>query len=364
VQVTHIEDNGREEWNDFVAQEPSFALLQSWEWGEFKEKLGWKPFRVCVRRQGQIVAGAQVLIKHLPLGLGSVAYVPRGPVGNWIDEEVMPRLLSELHKVARGHRAIFVKVEPPLCLDPGVCRILQQNHFQPSYYTNQPRASLIMDLAPDLEDVPQQMRKKTRQYIRCAAQKGVTVREGVQEDLSDFYDMMCITGKRCGFSVRVRDYYEDQWKTFANRDQAVLLLAFYRETLLAGRMIFYFGQHAAEFHAASSGEHRRLHPDYLLIWEAIKWAKAHGCCTYDLWGIPDEVGQATYDGKEMPAPDKFGDLWGIYQFKRGFSKNVVFYTKAHDYVYSTLRYKLITNKFVNGNKLDRIAVRMDFLRNS
>ncbi len=33
MQITHITVDRREEWNAFVAQAPSFALLQSWEWG-------------------------------------------------------------------------------------------------------------------------------------------------------------------------------------------------------------------------------------------------------------------------------------------------------------------------------------------
>jgi hypothetical protein len=36
MQVIHVQSDRREEWNTFVAQERSFALLQSWEWGEFK----------------------------------------------------------------------------------------------------------------------------------------------------------------------------------------------------------------------------------------------------------------------------------------------------------------------------------------
>lgn len=51
MQVKHISANQREEWNAFAAREPSFALLQSWEWGEFKENLGWKVYRIAVLEQ-------------------------------------------------------------------------------------------------------------------------------------------------------------------------------------------------------------------------------------------------------------------------------------------------------------------------
>jgi lipid II:glycine glycyltransferase (peptidoglycan interpeptide bridge formation enzyme) len=69
MQVIHISADRREEWNAFVAQEPSFALLQSWEWGDFKERLGWRAFRIAAEKQGRIVAGAQMLIRPVPPAL-------------------------------------------------------------------------------------------------------------------------------------------------------------------------------------------------------------------------------------------------------------------------------------------------------
>lgn len=361
MRVAYITADRREEWNAFVAHEPSFALLQSWEWGQFKEKLGWKAYRIAVEEQGQIVASAQMLIKLVPLGLVSMAYVPRGPVGDWLDEGITSQLLSELHRVARHHRAVFLKIEPPLLNDPVTCQILQRHHFRASSYTNHPRATIIVDLTQNLDHILKQMRKKTRQYIRRAARKGVTVRIGGREDLPAFYNLMQITGRRAGFPPRVHDYHEHQWRTFADNNQTVLFMAFYQDQLLAVRTAYYFGNHAAEFHAGSLSEYTNLRPNYLLVWEAIKWAKAQGCDTFDLWGIPDEVGQAVYEGKEPPKPNRTDGLWGVYRFKRGLSKNIVYYIGAYDYVYSPLLYALITNRFLNRNTLDRIAAWMDSL---
>lgn len=361
MQITHITADRREEWNAFVARESSFALLQSWEWGDFKEKLGWTAFRIAVEKCGQIIASAQMLIKPLPFGLASIAYIPRGPVGNWLDKAVTPMLFSELHQVARQFRAIFLKIEPVQLHEPTVYQVLQEHHFRASAYTNQPRTTIIADVQPDLDDILSQMRKKTRQYIRYASRKGVTIDEGGQEDLPTFYELMQLTARRGQFSPRVSDYYKHQWQAFANNDQAVLLMACYRDQVLAARMVFCFGAHAAEFHACSSGKYRNLRPDYLLVWAAIKWAKACGCKTYDLWGIPDEVGQAVYEGKDPLMEKRLNGLWGVYQFKRGFSKNVVYYVSGHDYVYSPLLYTMIMNTHLNRKLLDRGAIWMDSL---
>ncbi|MEM5773449.1 MAG: peptidoglycan bridge formation glycyltransferase FemA/FemB family protein, partial [Anaerolineaceae bacterium] len=87
-------------WNAFAAREPRFAILQSWQWGAFKERLGWKAFRIALMDGNQIVAGAQMLIRSLPRDVASVAYIPRGPIGNWLDPQTGSLLFEEIHKIA------------------------------------------------------------------------------------------------------------------------------------------------------------------------------------------------------------------------------------------------------------------------
>ena len=361
----HIRQLGileRDLWDAFVAQEPQFALMQSWDWGVFKEKLGWKAFRIAVEAEGQIVAGAQMLIKPLPGSLASLAYIPRGPVGNWLDEGILPALLDALHRLARSQQAIFLKIEPPLLNDPAIAQILQQHQFKPSSYTNQPRSTIILDLKQDLDGISQQIRKRIREYIRFSANHGVTLRLGGQEDLPAFFDLIKITAEREQFIPRLREYYDLQWQTFSKNGQAVLLMAYYQEQLLAVHMAFRFGEHAAYFHGGSRLDFRQLRPNHFLVWEAVKWAKAQGCGTYDLWGIPDEIGQIVSNGEPPPVPDRTDGLWGVYHFKSGFSKNIIGYIGAYDFVYIPALYPLLANKFINGYMFEQFAAWMDKFR--
>ena len=345
----------RDEWNTFVAREPSFALMQSWEGGEVKDRGGSKAFRFVVEDQGQIVAGAQMLIKMSPLGFASVAYIPRGPIGNWVAEDIAPQLLSELHRIARHYRAIFLKIEPVLLDSPPSVRILEQYGFQATPYTNQPRATIILNLNQDLGDSLKQMRQKTRQYIRKASREEIAVRIGGRDDLPAFYDLMRMTGRRERFRPRHRNYYENEWQIFAEKKQTVLLMAFRQGRLLAVRAPYYFGKHAAEFHAGSLGNSSHLHSNYLLVWEAVKWAKNQGCSTYDLWGIPDEMGQAASVTRDPLVSDRTDGLWGVFRFKSGFSDNIVSYIGAFDYIYSPPLYALVANRFLGPKILDRVT---------
>jgi lipid II:glycine glycyltransferase (peptidoglycan interpeptide bridge formation enzyme) len=362
MKIEIISEARRDEWDTFVAQQSFFSLLQSWEWGEFKEKLGWMVYRIAAEKQNQVTACAQLLIKTLPGGLASIGYIPRGPLCDWSDQGAVSSLLSELHRIARLHKVSFLKIEPPLYLSEIVDQQIRQNGFRLSRYTNQPRTTIIVDISPSEEEILLHMRKKTRQYIHSAIREGITVRMGSQEDLPAYYNLMRLTGQREHFPARLQHYYEQDWQILSQDNHCILLMAFYEDQLLAVRTAYRFGKHAAEFHAGSINHKSNLHPNYLLVWEAMRWAKSQGCDTYDLWGIPDEIGTIFFKGTEPPIVDRSDGLWGVYRFKSGFSKNIVSYVGAYDYVYQPHLYRLISNRFISGETLDRIMAWMDSIK--
>jgi lipid II:glycine glycyltransferase (peptidoglycan interpeptide bridge formation enzyme) len=332
VDVVSIDGASRQQWNDFTASAPAFSLMQSYEWGEFKERLGWKAIRLAAKQRGQISGVAQLLIKRIPLGLFSVGYIPRGPVVNWEDRITTTALLEGLHQVAREHRALFLRIEPPVLHSPQAHLTLEQYGFQATGQTNQPRCTLILDLRADLDTLFANLPKKTRYHIQACQRKGVISRRGQERDLATFYRLMAATSKRKGFAIRSQRYYEQEFKAFARQDRAALFLGDYEDQTIVVEMPFVFGRYGAALHGASSNVHRKLPTSDLLTWEGIKWAKRQGCQSYDLWGVPDKVGELMTAGKPIPR-DKRGGLWGVYYFKRGFGGEIVYYVGAYDYVY-------------------------------
>jgi lipid II:glycine glycyltransferase (peptidoglycan interpeptide bridge formation enzyme) len=77
----------------------------------------------------------------------------------------------------------------------------------------------------------------------------------------------------------------------------------------------------------SRAVHREKMPTYLLQWEAMKYAKAHGCEEYDLWGAPDIF-------------DESDSMWGVYRFKEGLGGEVVRTLGAFDFAPNKILYKL------------------------
>ncbi len=327
-----IED--RERWNGFLLQKGGH-LLQSYEWGEFKSRFGWRASRGALEEGGEIIAGAQVLVRNTPLG--SLAYIPRGPVLDGKEGKTLGELWAQLHILARQEGSVFLRLEPDW--EGGERgRLLEREGFHRAAESIQPQNTLAVDIEGDLESILSQMKPKTRYNIRLAERKGVVVREGREEDLATFYELLRITGRRDRFFVHSGRYYLEAWRTFAPQGMGRLFLAFYGDQMLAGLMAFAFGHRAYYLYGASSDEHRSLMPNYLLQWEAIRWAKERGCLVYDLWGIPDEVGR---NGEPPDFTKREGGLWGVYRFKRGFGGRVVRTVGAFDYVYSPSLYRLL-----------------------
>jgi len=333
VSTTMMSDHSslQEGWTDLVASAPNGHVLQSWAWGELKAQFGWRALRL---REGP--AAAQVLFRSLPLGLGSIGYVPRGPVVDFGDPAALEALLDRLHPPARAGRAICLKIEPNLEEDPSWVHRLRALGFRPSPHTIQPRRTIVVDLDAEPEALLARMKQKTRYNIRLAGRKGVTVRAGGEADLPAFYRLMEVTAERDRFGVHSQAYYEAVHRLFVPPGWGRLLLAEYRGQLLAGLVVLAYGDTAVYLYGASSDEQRNRMPTYLLQWEAMRWAKAQGCRFYDLWGVPDEDEEVL----EAGFAERNEGLWGVYRFKRGFGGRLVRTVGAWDFVYKPVRYWL------------------------
>jgi lipid II:glycine glycyltransferase (peptidoglycan interpeptide bridge formation enzyme) len=220
---------------------------------------------------------------------------------------------------------------------------------------------MLIDLTPDAETIQSNMHKTTRYNIRYSERQGVVVREATEAEFDVFYQLMELTAQRAGFPERSRTYYREEWNALAPSGRVKLFLATYQGEALAARMPAAFGGKAATFHSASSDAHRNLKPNELLMWRCLEWARSQGCSAYDVWGIPNEVGEHVYQGKPLPEHPS-GGLWGVYGFKRGFGGRVVYYLGAYDYVYIRPLHWLMNTTMTRLGSLDKLAQLGDRLR--
>lgn len=256
--------------------------------------------------------------------------------------------MAVLDQACRERRAIVLTMEPDLEDKPTWRETVRSLGFRRAPFSAvQPRRTLVVDVSPKEEEILMAMKSKTRYNIRLAGRKGVTVREGSEEAVATFNDLLAATADRADFGIHPPEYYERAYREFAPRDLARVLLAEVDGQAVAGLMVFALPPRSWYFYGASINAHREKMPTYLLQWEAMRWAKSRGCETYDMWGIPDEDRETLED----EFTERSDGLWGVYRFKRGFGGDVVRTLGAWDRIYAPLRYQLYRAGLALRNRL-------------
>lgn len=328
----------RETWNNLLLSFPAPHFLQTWEWGEIKEKYGWKKdFLVWKDGQGNARAACMVLLRSMSFLRGCITfrigYVPRGPLFMNLEDENRQQVLDELQDYAKKQNAVFLKIDPEVISATGmpgeVGEVISedasgfQNELKKRGWTFsddqiQFRNTVILDLSHSEEELLTAMKQKTRYNIRLAQKKGVQVRVAEPDDFPLLYQMYLETSLRDGFIIREQQYYLDVWNLFSAQDMARAFIAEVEGDAVAGLFQFYTGKRAWYFYGMSTDKHKEKMPNYLLQWEAIRYAKTKGCTLYDLWGAPDDFTEA----------DR---LWNVFRFKQGLGGKVQRSIGAWDY---------------------------------
>ncbi|HEV8252450.1 MAG TPA: peptidoglycan bridge formation glycyltransferase FemA/FemB family protein [Candidatus Limnocylindria bacterium] len=307
----------RDTWNAFVERAPYRSFPQLWEWGELRETAGWRPIRLAVgERPDQPLAGAQVLVRQVPLVGWRLGYAPRGPIGQLDDEAIRRALIAALRDLATQEGIATLKVDPEATAGDPLGRALLAAPWRRATRVQPPRTRLI-ELAPDEEALLGAMSKKHRQYVHKAEREGVTVTQlspSAPPDetavaLADFYRIYADTAERAGFAARVQDYYERVWSLFAPAGHARLFFAVLGGERVATLFHFSCGDRAAEAYGGMTDAGADSHANYLLKWDAIRAFRTDGFTSYDLWGIA---------------------TGGIAHFKEGFGGRQVDYVGARD----------------------------------
>ncbi len=315
MEVRLIED--RLLWNRFIAETATGHLCQTYEWPDHSgEGAREGSLRLGVLQDGRLLA-AMLLVKSKATGIRApFFYVPRGPVCADPNAVALAALVAGAKREARRRGGFMIRAEPNVPQDDTIWpAALRRLGFRPTDHTLYLRGAWVTDLRPAEDQRLATMMTTWRQNIRAGGRKGVTVRVGSGEaDLEAFYRLLTETGARDAFFVYPKELFRDMLANYcaahAERDgtaEMALLLAEHEGVPVAAATVAVLGVWSWNLHSGSSGrpEHRKLRPNYLLQWECMRWAKAHGAAFYDWRTIPDVL----QPGEE---------LYGVYEFKRGF----------------------------------------------
>ena len=231
-----LTDINNEKYTEFIKSHKHGNMMQAIEWSAIKNT--WGAVRVAVSDdEDNIIAAAQVLTRK------GLWYVPRGPILDYNNKELLGFFLTNLKQFARTKQAKLVKLDIPIAVkdeklanfkDVNVDRSNDEliKTFKSYGYnhkgfsldmssTIQPRFNTVTKLE---QPVPDLFSKDTRRLIRDADKKFVEVRRCGKENLDDFLFALACTEKRKNISLRGREYFENLLDTFG--DNALLYISY------------------------------------------------------------------------------------------------------------------------------------------
>ena len=302
--------------------------LQSYEWGEFREKTGVK----VVRR-----AGFQLTIHPIPHTPYTIGYLPKGELPN-------KEYIEELRKIGKEEKCIFIQLEPNVTASQNSKFEIRNSKFglRPAARPLFTKYNFVLDLTKSEEELLKQMHQKARYNIKVAQKNGVEVIEdNSDKSFEEYLRLTRETTERQKFYAHSEMYHRLMWDTLRvqsskfkvqslDKDKltAHLLLAKYKGKVLTAWILFVFKDTLYYPYGASSSENREVMSSNLMMWEAIRFGKKLGLSKFDMWGAMG------------PNPNKNDSWYGFHSFKEKYGPEHVEYIGSYDLIINPVLYQV------------------------
>ena len=271
-----IQCQSKPDWDEYILENEGHPL-QLWGWGDVKSVHGWEAQRLFLYDDEDVILGAaQVLIRHLPWPMRSIAYIPRGPV---VDESNRAELLDQLASyVKRVYHSVALSIEPDSIEYevPKGWRVSKNRILPPQ--------TIILDLTKTDAELLNDMAKKTRQYIRKSASEAMSVEKvRSREDLDKCLAIYHSTAKKAKFNVHDDQYYYDVFSKLASNTQ--VFAAYVDDEPVSFLWLAVSAGTAFELYGGMNETGQELRTNYALKWHAIRKCKEWGLSRYDFGGL-------------------------------------------------------------------------------
>jgi len=315
------EITNKEVWEKFLAECEEKTFMQSWDWGEFHERMGQKIWRFGFYEQNELMG--VVLVGKVKARRGTFLAVEHGPITKISNFQfpILKTLLEKLREIAEDEGANFIRISPIWERNEGNAKLFYELGFREAPTYAAAESSWKLDITSAEEEIFAQMRKTTRYLIRQAMknQDIEIVKSEKKEDLEIFDILNKEIGRRQQFVPFSKKYAESEFDAFSKDNAVSLFFGKYKEEVVAAALVVFWSGIGFYHQAASKREYAKLSIPYLLQWEAIREAKRRGCRLYDFWGYVD--------------PKKYPNHpWaGPTLFKMGFGGKPYEYVRTQDY---------------------------------
>ena len=263
--------------------------------------------------------------------IGAVAYLTKGPVCASEDVGLAELVIDEVCRVSRARHVQLLAIQPPNN-GQAMVSLLPPRGFHPSSLELAPTATILIDLAPDPDDILAGMKRQTRQNIRRGEREGISVHEGTERDLPAFYTLHTATSQRQNFPPYPEEYFIHMWQVFEPHGYISLLLAKYEAEIVSALLLVPFGNTVIAKILGWSGPTPIAGQTKPCFGAPFNGRSRMAILVFDFEGIDPIGARAVLRGESLPeslhhSPDFL---------KHGFGGQVVLYPEAYDRVSSPI----------------------------
>jgi len=311
--------------------------LQSWLWGEARQKIGNHVLRVGQFKTEKLVKVFQITLHSIPYTPYQVGYVGRSGLPT-------KDLLNFLIAYGQKKKVIFFKFEPYVFRESGQAKLISHPRWHLSRQSIFPDWTIIINLKKTADQLFRELKPKTRYNIKLAIKRGVSAStDNTDVGFNQFSQLYFDTCRRQKYFGHNRHYHRTVFNTLRDKI-ANILIASYQKEPLAAYELFLYKKRLYYPYGGTSLKFRNFMASNLLMWEAIKFGLKNKADFFDLWG-------------SLPPSHSAHHPWsGFTRFKEGYGGEFKQFVGSYDLVCLPLLYPAYqVTYYLRGQYLKYIA---------
>jgi hypothetical protein len=278
--------------------------------------------RLVLRKDDEVVAMAEVRLFQVPLTKHGIAYIRWGPLwrvrSRRPDPEIFRQAVRALVNEFVSRRGMILRLNPRMFTgEEGECvRILEEEGLSREEPDTEKR-TLVIDLAPSLEDLRKSLDKKWRNCLSKAERADLTIATGTSVELfqefAGVYNRM-LSRKQFAPTASIAKHLRIQKRLPDNLKMSVVL-ARQAGKACAGAVYSSIGNTGVYLFGATDEIGMQTSGSYLVQWNVLKHLKEIRIQHYDLNGINPDSNPGTYHFKKGLAGRNGADMTFAGQFQ-------------------------------------------------
>ncbi len=169
------------------------------------------------------------------------------------------------------------------------------------------KVGMQLDLSPGIEKVWQSFPAKVRNQVRKAEKAGLRVSIGGSDLLEEFYSVFAVNMRDLGSPVHSKTFFAAMLAEFG--EQARIVLVRDGQEPIGGLVCLFFKKTVTVPWASSLRQFLAKCPNNLAYWEAMQYAFARGCTTFDFGR--SSIDSGTYNFKRQWGAEPVQLYWQI-----------------------------------------------------